>query len=474
MRGRSGCFGNPKPTNPKLVNRRKKGDVMAISATTSLAEFISNVRELPAVVCERAKLHIADTLACIYAGSASRAAALAKQISAREDECARIIVPGLGRWNDPALAALLTGVCAHADDFDDTSEHSMNGHPSAPIVSALIPTACMLGASGTDVVRAYAVGVEVACKLGVAVGPAHTSRGWHTMSTLGTLGAAAAAANLRGLDAVQTQHAVGIACSFAGGLLGNTGTMTKALHCGRAAHGGYLAAALAEQGFTAGADILEAEAGFIDALTDRSVDRIDLPGLGGDWELLRPGLAVKLYPCCSCTHLAIDGAIEIKGRHTFDPSSIERITCSVREECTHYLRFPNPRNGIEAKFSMTYTVAVALTRGKVTLEDFETTALDREDVAVLVPKVRMVACFDENEVGSIEVVLKDGQRFATRRAAPHGSPDDPPEWDDIIGKLRQSVARGTSCVPQQLEEFFVAIRGMDKLSKFVDLLETYL
>ncbi|CAB4053009.1 MmgE/PrpD family protein [Paraburkholderia phenoliruptrix] len=447
---------------------------MAISATARLAEFISNVRELPAVICEQAKLHIADTLACIYAGSASDAAGLVMQISAHADECARIIVPGLGRWNEPALAALLTGVCAHADDFDDTSEHSMNGHPSAPIVSALIPTACVIGASGADVVRAYSVGVEVACKLGVAVGRAHTRRGWHTMSTLGTLGAAAAAANLRGLDAVQTQRAVAIACSFAGGLLGNTGTMTKALHCGRAAHGGYLAAALAEQGFTAGADILETEAGFIDALTDLSVDAIDLSGLGRIWELLSPGLAVKLYPCCSCTHLAIDGAIEIQRRHTFDPLSVERVICSVREECTHYLRFATPTTGIEAKFSMTYTVAAALMRGKLTLEDFETTALDREDVAMLVPKVSMVACSNEEEAGSIAVVLKDGRRFTTHRDASRGSPQDPADWDDILGKLRQSIARGKSFVPQQLERFFVAIREMDKQSRFVDLLETHL
>ncbi|MEX3963674.1 MmgE/PrpD family protein [Paraburkholderia sp. EG286B] len=443
---------------------------MAMSATARLSEFIFNVRALPPDVVERAALHIADTLACIYAGSASHAAALLTQVSVPSEGNGRIIVPGLGAWNDPAVAAMLMGVCAHADDFDDTSEYSMNGHPSAPIVSALATTASVTGASGGDVIRAYAVGVEVACKLGSALGAAHTRRGWHTMSTLGTLGATAAAANLRGLDAVQVEHALGIAGSFAGGLLGNTGTMTKALHCGRAAQAGYLAAALAEQGFTAGTDILEVKSGFLDTLTDRSLDQIDLPVLGSDWELISPGLAVKLYPCCSCTHLAIDAAIDIHRRRAFNPSRIEQVTCSVREECTHYLRFPNPTSGIEAKFSMSYAVAVALARGKVSLDDFETSALDRVDIATLMPRVRMVTASKTMAAGNVEVVLTDGTHLSACKVNPRGSPEDPPTWDDIFGKLRDGTARATPSTSFDREALFAQIREMHRQAQFADLL----
>ncbi|MBF2712669.1 MmgE/PrpD family protein (plasmid) [Agrobacterium vitis] len=454
------------------ADRRNGTIVMAISATTRLSEFIANVRELPTEVSEKAKLHIADTLACIYAGSASEAVALLERVCAPSDDNAPFIAPGLGRWSDPALAAMLIGVCAHADDFDDTSEYSMNGHPSAPIVSALIPTAVATKASGMAMVRAYAVGIEVACKLGSAIGTAHTRRGWHTMSTLGTLGAAAAAAHLRGLHTGQTERALAIASSFAGGLLGNTGTMTKSLHCGRAAQAAYLAAALAEQGFSAGADILEAENGFLAALTDRSKDRIDLSGIGDVWELVSPGLAVKLYPCCSCTHLAIDGAIEIQRRHAIDPERIEQVTCAVREECTHYLRFPNPTTGIEGKFSMNYTVAVALARGKVTLDDFETAALGHDDIALLMPKVHMVVRPDEKDAGEIEVILKGGLRLTAYRDVPRGSPETPADWEDIIGKLRDGLARAGRLRPVHPETLFAGLREMDKQSEFLNLLRT--
>lgn len=441
-----------------------------MSATRQIAEFVSNQRTLPLTVVERAKLHIADTLACILAGSSTHAASIFMEISAPSNHKARVIVPGLGHWDDPSLAAMLTGICAHADDFDDTSEQSMNGHPSAPILSALLPTACMTNASGLDVIRAYAVGVEVACKLGSALGAAHTRRGWHTMSTLGALGATAAAAALRGLDESQTERAFAIGCSFAGGVLGNTGTMTKTLHCGRAAQAGYLAAALAERGFTAGTHILEAPHGFLDALTDRSKHRIELPALGEEWELLTPGLAVKLYPCCSCTHLSIDAAIEISKRHSLDIQKIAHVSCFVRNECTDYLRFPNPKTGIEAKFSMNFTVAVALARGKITLDDFDTAALSQEDIALLMPKVHMKTWAGEEESGLVEVVLTDGTRFTATRDVPRGSPGDPASWADILAKLQDAEARARNRMQTPLAMFFASLQSMETQSQFSDLL----
>lgn len=445
---------------------------MAVSATTRLADFIAGTHALPADVASRAKLHIGDTLACIYAGAVSRPVEILAKTCRPSNigtDPAGILVPGLGYWSDPSLAALMTGTCAHADDFDDTSEYSMNGHPSAPIISALLPTALVTGASGEAFVRAYAVGIEVACKIGLAAGPAHTRQGWHTMSTLGTLAAAAAAANLRGLDPARTERALAIACSFAGGLLGNTGTMTKSLHCGRAAQAGYLAAALAADDFTAGGDILEAPCGFLDAFTDRSMSRMTLPPLGQDWEIVTTGLAVKLYPCCSCTHLAIDGARRIRQDTDLDIADIEQVNCYVREECTHYLRFQAPRTGIEAKFSMSYTVSVALVRGGVTLDDFETEALKRDTVAGLLPKIDMRVRADGSDAPDIEVIFKDGSRLAERRSAPRGAPGDPADWGDIAGKLGDGMTRATGFKPADAAQFVKAIEQLDKQARLSDI-----
>ncbi|WP_412065949.1 MmgE/PrpD family protein [Rhizobium sp. SYY.PMSO] len=443
---------------------------MVISATIALSDFIANTRELPSAVIERAKIHIGDTLACIYAGTVSRPVEVLIAASAPAGDGDGVLIPGLGRWTDPSLAALLTGTCAHADDFDDTSEFSMNGHPSAPIVSALLPTAFLLRSSGQAFLLAYAIGVEIACKLGVAVGTAHTHRGWHTMSTLGALAAAGAVANLRGLTAAQTERALAITCSFAGGILGNTGTMTKSLHCGRAANAGFLAAILAEKGLTAGSNILEAPAGFLEAFASRPAGTLALPPLGEPWELVTTGLAVKLYPCCSCTHLAIDGALELRRTPGFNIRAIERIDCFAREECIHYLRFEKPRTAIEAKFSMNYTVAAALLQGELTLDDFESAAIERGDIAALSDKVEMHVREEGSAQPDIAVSFSDGTRLGQRRDAPRGAPQDPPGWDDIAKKLSGGFARAKDrFLPADFERHVAALQQLEDVPRLSDI-----
>jgi 2-methylcitrate dehydratase PrpD len=442
---------------------------MKTSSTTQLAQFAASTKSLPSDVADRAKLHIADTVACIYAGTASQPVqVLTESQFPIERSGGRVPVPGWGRVDNSYLAALLIGTCAHADDLDDTSQRSMRGHPSAPVISALLPTAQEVAASGSDFVRAYAIGIEVACKLGAALGPAHRKQGWHTMGTFGALGAAAAAANLRGLDPIRTERALAIACSFAGSLLGNTGTMTKSLHCGRAAHDGYLASALAEKNFTAGNDIFEVKSGFLDAFTDGSIKSFTLPPLGNEWELITPGLAVKLYPSCAGTHLAIDGARRVRNHPDFDVNSITKINCFVSEEFTNYLRFPVPRSAIEGKFSLNYTVAVALLDGDVGFEHFEPGSLNRSDVAALLPKIEMIARSPNVDGPDIEVNLANGKQLTERRDVQRGAPDDPVDWSDVERKLLAAIDRAR-LRPVNPEALITSLRSLDAAPRVIDI-----
>src|SRR5690606_14804432 len=126
-------------------------------------------------------------------------------------------------------AALINGCAAHAHALDDTHE-SMRGHPSVPIVPAILALGEEINADGDSLVMAYIAGVEVAGRLGRSVNDRHSQVGWHTTCTLGAVGAAAACAYLLRLDEARIRHALGIASSMAGGLRVNFGTMTKALH----------------------------------------------------------------------------------------------------------------------------------------------------------------------------------------------------------------------------------------------------
>ena len=139
----------------------------------------------------------------------------------------------------------------------------MTGHPSVPVLPALLAVGEEVGISGRDLLAAYVLGFEVEVKLSRGIGPSHYARGWHATGTLGVIAAAAVAARLYKLTLEQTEMAIGIAASLAGGSRQNFGTMTKPLHPGYAAQNGVVAAQLAARGYTADSEIIEAPLGFL-------------------------------------------------------------------------------------------------------------------------------------------------------------------------------------------------------------------
>src|SRR5262249_59675259 len=117
--------------------------------------------------------------------------------------------------------------------FDDTN-FALMGHPSVPLLAAALAAAEAETSDGAGLAVAYIIGFEIDAALGLALNPAHYTRGWHATSTIGTLGCAATAARLLALDVTQTRHALGIAASMASGVKENFGSMTKPYHAGHA------------------------------------------------------------------------------------------------------------------------------------------------------------------------------------------------------------------------------------------------
>src|SRR5437870_13398358 len=123
----------------------------------------------------------------------------------------------------PRFAALANGVSIHADDYDDTGSAL---HVTAPVLPPAFAL-CELGRrSGKDLMLAFHVGVEVENKIGDAISRRHDADGFHTTGTIGAFGSAAACAKLRGLTAMQTAYALGIAASQASGIRPHFGSMT--------------------------------------------------------------------------------------------------------------------------------------------------------------------------------------------------------------------------------------------------------
>jgi 2-methylcitrate dehydratase PrpD len=254
-------------------------------------------------------------------------------------------------------AAIVNGAAGHALDYDDVNL-AMPGHPSVAILPGLMALAEERKSSGREVIAAFVAGYETACRIGSALRPGHYNLGFHATGTVGCFGAAAAYARLLGLDAETTAQALGIAGTQAAGLKSQFGTMCKPFHAGKASHNGLLAARLAARGFSSRPDIVECEQGF--ALTHG-------PDFAPEKALAEPpnrfhilGNLFKYHAACYLTHGPIESARSVRERHGIAPDQIARITLTLDRSCDRVCNIPAPTDGLEAKFSLRQTVAMAL------------------------------------------------------------------------------------------------------------------
>ncbi|MFT4193191.1 MmgE/PrpD family protein, partial [Ottowia sp.] len=370
----------------------------------------------------------ADCLGGALAGAQDEVACIAAAAQAREGGACTLW--GTALRADVADAALVNGCAAHAHALDDTNE-SMRGHPSAPLVPAILAVGELVDAGGDDLVTAYIAGTEVACRLGRSVNDRHSQIGWHTTGTLGPVGAAAACARLLRLDARRTAHALGIAASMAGGLRANFGTMTKALHAGLAAQHGVLAARLAAGGMAASATALEGHEGFLQLFCDDgSQDAARaLHGLGESFDVLAPGIVYKQYPTCSLMHALIDMVLQARLLGFLDPTDGLELRCAISQRLDSARGKAWPESGLAAKFCVEYCVAVAAREGTQGIADFTDETIRRPGLRELAQRVHLSLGqdFPPGNGDFAELVVLQGGRevFRQRQAKPFGHPSMP-------------------------------------------------
>jgi 2-methylcitrate dehydratase PrpD len=407
-----------------------------MGVTVQLAAFVveTTLAHIPLQACARAKEAMLDGLGCALIGSPTPIGKLITQYVRERSETSRAAVIGCGFKTSATLAALANGTMAHALDFDDVN-WSMSGHPTVPLLPAVLALGQEAHASGAEVLLAYVLGFEVETKIGLGVNPRHYDLGWHATSTLGTLGAATACAKLLGLDVEKTRMALGIAASTAAGLRQNFGTMTKPLHPGQAAMNGVTAAQLARLGWTAEANILEAPYGFCQLYAGANQYNLDdiVKRLGHPFELLATGVAIKQYPCCAFTHRALDAMLALVQQHQLNAADVVAVECRVGRPTMEVLIHTRPQTGLEGKFSMQYCLAAALLDKRIGLLSFSDEKVRRPAAQQLFERVTMRLHPEVQHHGTsgeelpvmVTVTLRDGRTLSTPIQHPKGHPANP-------------------------------------------------
>lgn len=391
----------------------------ASPVTGVTAEIIRRARalrfaDLPDDVIVLAKQCLLDWLAVTVAGAAEQATAILRAEVLAEAGPERATLIGSGERAGLTQAALVNGTAAHALDYDDVVP-AMSGHPSAPVLAALLAVAEDTGLDGPGFLTAFVAGFETECRVARLVAPGHYGSGWHATGTIGTFGAAAACATAMGLGEREWAHALGLAATQAAGLKAVFGTMAKPLHAGKAAANGLLAARLAARGFTAAPGILEAPNGFAAAMTstvnaDRALE------LGpGEFELRN--VLFKYHAACYATHASLEAVLRVTERHALGLADIARVELRVPEPAYVACAGRVPATALEAKFSLNYAVALALAGAGTGVSAFTSEYLHDSRVRALSERVTCTLAPDITEKFAAEAVVTTTAQQALAAAA---------------------------------------------------------
>lgn len=389
---------------------RSSEDAASAAPTRELAAWIAEfdgarIGENP---MRWARHAILDWLGVTIAGSGEALVDILVEDALAEGEAGEARLIGRGERVTQASAALINGAASHALDFDDVNMR-MHGHPTVPVVPAILALAERRGSTGRDFLEAFVVGYEAECLIGEMMGNAHYDHGFHATATIGTFGAAAGAARLMGLDAGRTAMALGLAATQAAGLKSMFGTMCKPLHPGRAAMSGLMAARLAARGFTSNADALECPQGF--GLTQSTEFRPLPVRPDPDAPFAIEANLFKYHAACYLTHSSIEAARALRAEHGFAPTDVTGVRARVRETHLSVCDNPAPRTGLEVKFSIRHAIAMALAGVETSdrsVYTAETAA--RPDLIELREKVRIEPKAFERRTGAELIVdLADGR-----------------------------------------------------------------
>lgn len=324
---------------------------------------------------------------------------------------------GRGVRTDVLTAALVNGYSSNILDFDDTHLATVI-HPGPACLSAVLAIAEALPdglpkVTGARLLDAFLIGMEVACRLGVAIGPGHYARGWHITGTCGVVGAAAATGRLLGLDPVKMAHAIGIAATSATGLGEMLGGMSKSYNIARAGREGLNAALIAATGFTSSLRVIEAPRGFA-AVFAEGLDIEALTGaLGERWEAALD--TYKPYPCGIVLHPLIDGCLQVAAQSAAAADAIERVEVKVHPLVLVLTGRTDPKDGLEAKLSFSHACAVALADHAAGVDQF--TDARAVDAVISALRTRINPVVDESlgtDQSAVTLTLADGRRFESR------------------------------------------------------------
>ena len=437
----------------------------------------TKLENIPQDAVHIAKMFVIDTLGVALAGSTASGCAevvkMIKEQGGRPDSS--ILIYG---GKVPAQeAAFANSMMIHGRDFDDTHEGGAGAHCNVSVLPAALALAEKGGASGKEFLVAVIVGIDFLSRLGNGAPLFH---GWHFTTTLGAFGAVAAAGKILRLNEDQMVNAMGIVFSqAAGNRQGRAdGALTKRMQPGFSSRAGIFSALLAERGLTGAKNIIQGPWGFYSLYGDRTnqvpmeetVKRLT-DQLGKKFDGVN--LSAKPYPCCRLTHGAIEATLSLMKENRIQEKDVQGVAIQASPVIYDTVGHPfqirdNPQ--VDGQFSIPYTVAVALQRGKVTLEDFEEKVVRQPYSSELAKRVTVqVDKTFAKQSTQVNIQMKSGKTLSKKIDFFKGHPRNPFSQEEFLEKFR-NCAR-FSAVPVNQERVEKMLKGLQEIENIKNVKE---
>jgi len=449
------------------------------SLSRQLAQWVAHLRyeDLPPPVIDRVKGVTLHCLSSILLGSQTKPARDAHDLINEEEagvqNGATIMVYG-GKVTRGG-AAFVNSEMAFSGGKWDTFRMLM--HPGTSVIPGAFAAAEATGASGKEFITAVAAAYEVMERMAADVIPTLMARGFHASPVFGIFGSAIAIAKLFKLDEEQTNSAIALCVSMAGGNLEGARSGGRALREGAAVRNAMIAVALARQGHVGGETTLEGEAGFYHAFVGNNRGELtysfdgkiktDLAaiakGLGSEWLMLETHYRIYSISGYNIAHVELTAKL-CKDRD-IRYEDIDRIEALVNWLETQYPSpaFPVRREDQIHKPGSTsyYLACAAVTRDFPMLREWApqtASAGDPPEALELLKRVTIIPTHEMTLFGPrITIYLKNGKSHTVQGTGREFIWD----FDEQANRIRP-ITSGLPIPAPQFEAIIEGCRNLDQ------------
>ena len=412
-----------------------------------LSDFIYNLnfKSLSEEVVKTTKQYIADYYASSFAGKLinSKFSNVVEKVINETGDYGTCSVLCSRKKYSAETSAFINAIYAHGADMDDGNKKAM-GHVAAHVISTAFSVGEEIQASGKEIISSIIAGYEIYNRVAASVQPGLVHRGFHSTGTAGAIACAAVASKLYKLDKHQIYNAMSFASVQASGLIiiAESGQTCKPINPANAARTGIFSAKCAREGIEAPTYTLESKKGWAHAMSDTIDDELLLGGLGNTFTILESYL--KPYPSCRHTHCGIEALIRIREQILNDGDEIDNISSIklfiYKNAISIAGSIKYPRSNEDTKFSIHYSCACAMYRGKFGLEDLNISNLDK-NIESIINKITLIEDNSLEDVkkgirgAKVHVLMNNGKTYSHSVMVPKGDPANPFSDEDVYEKL---------------------------------------